>query len=146
MDNRCDDVERNNWRISRRRLLQSTLGAGVGLGVAGTLDLRAEGISDLRARAKKNFKLGIMSSVYGDLPVDEAARQIKADGFSCVVCDFAFADVRFNSLEPDWAAAQGRHDARNAPGSRSSACLATTTSWIPKCREESWVKPGSRPC
>lgn len=50
------------------------------------------------------MKLGIVSSVYGELPVEEAARQIKADGFSCVLCDFAFADVHFDPLEPDWAA------------------------------------------
>ena len=57
------------------------------------------------ARARKNLKLGIMTNVYADLPLDEAARQIKADGFTGVVSDLAFADVRFNPLEPDWTAA-----------------------------------------
>jgi sugar phosphate isomerase/epimerase len=70
------------------------------------LKVKAEGNSDLRARVRKNLKLGIMSSVYADLPVDEAARQIKADGFNCVVSDFSFADVHYNPLEPDWAAAR----------------------------------------
>ncbi len=95
---------KTNFHLTRRGLMQMALGAGLGL--AGPSIARAEYGSDLRARARKNLKLGIMSSVYGDLPVDEAARQIKADGFSNVVCDFAFADVRFNPLEPDWAAAR----------------------------------------
>jgi sugar phosphate isomerase/epimerase len=86
--------------------LESALGAGVGLGFSGSLKLRAEDHADLRARAQKNLKLGIMSSVYSDLRVDEAARQIKADGFSNVVSDLSFADVHFNPLEPDWAAAR----------------------------------------
>jgi len=93
-----------NLHLTRRGLMQVALGAGLGL--AGPSIARAEYGSDLRTRARKSLKLGIMSSVYGDLPVDEAARQIKADGFSNVVCDFAFADVHFNPLEPDWAAAR----------------------------------------
>ncbi len=68
--------------------------------------LHASEDPDLRAKARKNFKLGIMSSVYADLPVEVAARQIRADGFGCVVCDFAFADIHFNPLEPDWSAAR----------------------------------------
>jgi sugar phosphate isomerase/epimerase len=40
------------------------------------------------------------------MPLDEAARQIKADGFTGVVTNFTFADVRFDPLEPDWAAAR----------------------------------------
>ena len=94
----------SDLRLSRRGLIQAALGAGLGL--AGAAIARAQVSSDLRARARKNLKLGIMSSVYGDLPVDEAARQIKADGFSNVVSDFTFADVHFNPLEPDWAAAR----------------------------------------
>lgn len=90
--------------ISRRGLIQVALGAGLGL--AGPLTVSADDGSDLRARARKNLRLGIMSSVYADLPVDEAARQIKADGFRNVVSDFSFADVHFNPLEPDWAAAR----------------------------------------
>ncbi len=95
---------KSTFNLTRRGLMQVALGAGLGL--AGPSIARAEYGSDLRARARKNLKLGIMSSVYGDLPVDEAARQIKADGFSNVVCDFTFADVHFNPLEPDWAAAR----------------------------------------
>jgi sugar phosphate isomerase/epimerase len=68
--------------------------------------LRAAAQPELRARAKKNLKLGIMSSVYADLPVEEAARQIRADGFRGVVTDYSFADVRFDPLEPDWCAAR----------------------------------------
>ncbi len=53
----------------------------------------------------KNLRLGIMSSVYGGLPVAEAASRIKADGFTNVICDLAFADARFDPLEPDWKTA-----------------------------------------
>ncbi len=94
---------KSDFHLTRRGLMQAALGAGLGL--AGAAIARAQDNSELRARARKNLKLGIMSSVSGDLPVEEAARQIKADGFSNVVCDFAFADVHFNPLEPDWAAA-----------------------------------------
>jgi sugar phosphate isomerase/epimerase len=52
------------------------------------------------------MKLGIMSSVYAELPMDDAAKRIAADGFRAVVTDFRFADVGFNPLEPDWHAAR----------------------------------------
>ena len=100
--------ERNtSMSVTRRAWLgaAAATAAGLGLVVAGPSSLRAAAGPELRARARKNLKLGIMSGVYADLPVEEAARQIKADGFSNVVCDFAFADVRFNPLEPDWSAA-----------------------------------------
>jgi sugar phosphate isomerase/epimerase len=60
--------------------------------------------SDLKARAKKNLKLGIFSSVYAELPLEEAARRIKEDGFSCVVFDYRFKDVALDPLAPDWDA------------------------------------------
>ena len=100
----ANEARKSNLRLSRRGLIQVALGAGLGL--AGASIVKAEDNSDLRAMARKNLKLGIMSSVYADLPVDKAARQIKADGFSNVVSDFAFADIHFNPLEPDWAAAR----------------------------------------
>jgi sugar phosphate isomerase/epimerase len=89
---------------SRRAWLEIT--AAAGLSLAAPSLVRAAPGPELRGKARKNLRLGIMSSVYADLPVDDAARQIQADGFSCVVTDFAFADVRFNPLEPDWAAAK----------------------------------------
>jgi sugar phosphate isomerase/epimerase len=60
---------------------------------------------DLPAKAKKNLKLAIFTGVYADLPLEEAARKIKADGFSAVVLEGIFADVRFDPLAPDWKAA-----------------------------------------
>jgi len=60
----------------------------------------------LKAKAKKNLKLAIFGLVYAGLPVEEAARQMKADGFSGVIHNFVFADVRFDPLAPDWAAAE----------------------------------------
>ncbi len=90
--------------LSRRAWLE--VAAAAGLGLAAPSLVRAAAGPELRAKARKNLKLGIMSNVYADLAVEEAARQIKADGFACVVTDFAFADVRFNPLKPDWAAAK----------------------------------------
>ncbi len=60
---------------------------------------------DLKAKAKKNLKLAIFTGVYAGLPLEEAARRIKADGFSAVVLEGNFADVRFDPLAPDWRAA-----------------------------------------
>lgn len=87
--------------LRRREILKIAGAAGVGL-----LGTRGSAAADLRARAMKNLKPGIMSAVYRDLPLDEAARRIQADGFAGVVTDFAFADVGFNPLEPDWTAAR----------------------------------------
>ena len=61
---------------------------------------------DLRARAKKNLKLAIFTGVYAGLPLEEAAKRIKADGFNVVVLEGIFADVRFDPLAPDWDAAK----------------------------------------
>jgi sugar phosphate isomerase/epimerase len=57
---------------------------------------------DLRARARKNLKLGVFTGVYASLPLEEAARRIAADGFHGVVLEYAFADVRFDPWAPDW--------------------------------------------
>ena len=61
---------------------------------------------DRRAKAKQNLKLGIHSAPYAGLPVEEAAKRIKADGFTGVLTDYRFADVRFDPLAPDWVAAK----------------------------------------
>jgi sugar phosphate isomerase/epimerase len=60
---------------------------------------------DLRAKAKKNLVLGIDAGVYRKLPLEEAARRIKEDGFTGVLTNYGFADVRFDPLKPDWSAA-----------------------------------------
>jgi len=60
---------------------------------------------DLKAKAKKNLKLAIFTGVYAGLPLEEAAKRIKADGFSGVALEGNFADVRFDPLAPDWQAA-----------------------------------------
>jgi sugar phosphate isomerase/epimerase len=99
---------------SRRDWLK-TVGA-VGLGLLGAPALATA--DDLKAKAHKNIKLGIMSGVYGGLPVAEAARKIASDGFSCVVCDFTFADARFDPLAPDWKVASKITGALEAEGVR----------------------------
>ena len=60
---------------------------------------------DVKAKAKQNLKLAIFTGVYAGLPLEEAAKRIKADGFSAVVLEGNFADVRFDPLAPDWKAA-----------------------------------------
>lgn len=60
---------------------------------------------DLKAKVKKNLKLAIFTGVYASLPLEEAAKRIKADGFSGVALEGNFADVRFDPLAPDWKAA-----------------------------------------
>jgi sugar phosphate isomerase/epimerase len=85
-----------------RRDWLKVLGAS-GVGLLASAQSRAS--EDLRSKARKNLKLGIMSNVYADLPLAEAEWQIKADGFTGVVTDFTFADLRFDPLEPDWTAA-----------------------------------------
>jgi sugar phosphate isomerase/epimerase len=57
---------------------------------------------DLRAKARKNLKLGIFTSVYARLPLEEAARRMAADGFQGVVLEYTFADVCFDPWAPDW--------------------------------------------
>lgn len=58
----------------------------------------------LRDKARKHFKLGIFTAVYASLPLDEAARRMKEDGFSCVVLGhgYQFKDIRFDPTNPDW--------------------------------------------
>jgi sugar phosphate isomerase/epimerase len=58
----------------------------------------------LRELARRNIRLGIFTSVYAGLPVAEAARHIHDDGFSAVVLQTSFRDVKFDALKPDWDA------------------------------------------
>jgi sugar phosphate isomerase/epimerase len=81
--------------------------AGTAIVGSPVLSLAAE---DLRAKAKKNLKLAVFTGVYARLPLDEAVKRIKADGFSGVVAEYAFADVRFDPLAPDWQAADKIRD------------------------------------
>lgn len=76
----------------------------VGVALVGSQAIAA-GAEDLKAKARKNLVLGIDAGVYRSLPVEQATRRIKADGFSGVLTNFGFADVVFDPLKPDWAAA-----------------------------------------
>jgi sugar phosphate isomerase/epimerase len=95
--------------IGRRRLLKC-LGAAVGgmaashqlLQAADSAPAKAADALDLRARARQNLKLGIFTGVYGSLPLEDAARRIKEDGFGCVVLQTSFKDVTFDPFKPDW--------------------------------------------
>ena len=82
--------------LNRRDWLRVTGAAALGF------PLVSHAAPDLRARARKNLKLGVFTGVYASLPLEEAARRIAADGFQGVVLDFAFADVKFDPWAPDW--------------------------------------------
>ena len=82
--------------LDRREWLKITAAAAVGLPLA------SRAAPDLRARARKNLKLGVFTGVYAGLPLEEAARRMAADGFRAVVLQNAFADVQFDPSAPDW--------------------------------------------
>lgn len=82
--------------LNRRQWLKITGTAAVGL------PLVSYAAPDLRAKAKKNLKLGVFTGVYASLPLEEAARRIEADGFHGVILEYGFADVRFDPWAPDW--------------------------------------------
>ncbi len=86
--------------LSRRDCLKLAGAATVAVPLTGWA---ADG---LKAKAKKNLKLAIFTGVYAGLPLEEAAKRIKADGFGAVVNEGVFADVRFDPLAPDWEAAK----------------------------------------
>jgi len=82
--------------LNRRAWLKLTGTAAVGF------PLLAHAAPDLRAKARKNLKLGVFTSVYAGLPLEEAARRIADDGFHGVVFESGFADFRFDPWAPDW--------------------------------------------
>lgn len=85
--------------LSRREVVRS---AGAGIAAMALPAIGPAHAADLSEKAKKNLKLGIFSSVYAELPLADAVRQIRDAGFKCVVCDFSFKDARFDPLNPDW--------------------------------------------
>jgi sugar phosphate isomerase/epimerase len=101
--------------VSRRDCLKAAGLAAAGLPLLGRLASAAEDGAD-KAAARKYIKLGIMSDVYSGLPLAEAVKRIKADGFVSVVTSYAFADVRFDIGNPEWAAAKKIVDAFEGQG------------------------------
>ena len=85
--------------LSRRDCLKLAGAAALATPLAGWA------ADDLKAKAKKNLKLAIFTGVYAGVPLEEAARRIRADGFRAVALEGVFADVRFDPLAPDWSAA-----------------------------------------
>lgn len=87
--------------LSRRRVLQ---GLGAGLASLGISQVaRAAASAGSKPASAGPFKLGVFTSVYAGLPLDEAARRIREDGFQCVVMQYDFKDVHFDPANPDWA-------------------------------------------
>ena len=100
---RCEESTSRRW--SRRQCLQNMSAALLGASAFEVAGLASRG-ADLRAKAKAQIRLGIDSRVYAELPLEDAVRRIRADGFGSVLTDFAFADVRFDPWKPDWKAAE----------------------------------------
>jgi len=102
MNQQATQVDRGLLRgaLPRRDWLKA-----VGAALLGAPALAAEA-DGWKAKARKNLKLGIFSGVYSGLPLEEAVRRIKAQGFSGVLTNYVFADVRFDPLAPDWKAAK----------------------------------------
>ncbi|MGB9624694.1 MAG: sugar phosphate isomerase/epimerase family protein [Phycisphaerae bacterium] len=89
--------------MTRRQILRAAGAGAAAITLPALPAIAAERTApDLRARARKNLTLGIFTSVYADLPLEEAAKRIRQDGFSCVVFDYRFKDVAFDPLRPDW--------------------------------------------
>jgi len=96
-------------RSTQRPICASTLPRRDWLKIVGAAFLSSQAFGgptdDLRIKARKNLILGIDAGVYRGLPVEEASRRIKQDGFTGVLTNFRFADIRFDPLNPDWSAA-----------------------------------------
>ena len=91
-------------RVCPRRDCLKNMGAAVlGAAAFGTT-VREAAADDLRTKAQ--IKLGIVADIYSQLPLEEAVRRIRADGFSSVLTNFTFADIRFDPWSPDWEAAK----------------------------------------
>lgn len=97
--------------IGRRRMMKSAaavLGAAaLGGRIGSTFGADADSQpAPADGGGKDRFSLGIFTSVYHKMPLEEAARRIREDGFSGVVLEFHFADVQFDPAKPDWAVAE----------------------------------------
>lgn len=91
--------------MSRRDVLRAVGAGAAAITLHGLPAVAAEKAGpDLRTLAKKNLKLAIFTGLYANLPLEEAARKIKEDGFVGVVFEGTFKDVRFDPWAPDWDA------------------------------------------
>lgn len=108
-------------RVSRRRCLKTMGAALLGASAIGASGFAAPAAADLRAKAKSQIKLGVDASVYSKLPLEEAVRQIRKDGFSSVLTGFSFADVAFDPWKPDWKVAERITSCFAAEGVRIAA-------------------------
>ena len=101
----------SNANLNRRELLK-VIGTGAAVAAIGTSICAAE-----PAQVKKKRKpagkltLGIFTSVYSHLPLEEAVKRIKADGFGGVVLEGIFKDVRFDPWSPDFEVLKKMTDA-----------------------------------
>jgi len=105
----------NDHGLSRRDVLKAAAGALVATRALGA---PAE---ERKEKARRNVKLGVHTAPYAGLKVDEAAARMKDQGFSSVLTEYAFADVRFDPLEPDWKAARQITAALERQGLRIAA-------------------------
>lgn len=94
-------------RINRRSWLRAA-GATLAASQLPWLVSPASAAEDttLQAKARQNIRLGVHTGPYISLPLAEAARRIAEQGFTGVLTEYTFADVRFDPLAPDWQAAK----------------------------------------
>lgn len=100
------DRERFEKRVEGSTLLGRRAWLKSAAGLAASAVAAPAMATHIKTKALKNFRHGISANVYGRLPLAEAAARIKADGFRSVLADYRFADVQFDPLKPDWAAAE----------------------------------------
>lgn len=93
-------------RVCSRRECLKNVGAAVLGAAAFGRTVPAAAADDPQAKSKGQIKLGIVADIYSQLPLEDAVRRIRADGFSNVLSNFVFADVRFDPWSPDWEAAK----------------------------------------
>lgn len=85
-------------RCARRDLLKAA--------AALWLSARSAWSGERQAPKASLLKLGVTTQLYASLPLERAVSEIKDAGFQGVLCNYTFADVRFDALNPDWAAAE----------------------------------------
>jgi sugar phosphate isomerase/epimerase len=90
----------NDPILPRRDVLKAVAGVLIGT------QAFAAPADDLKAKARKNVKLGVHTYPYAGLKLEEAAARMKDQGFHGVLTEYTFADVRFDPLAPDWKAAR----------------------------------------
>ncbi|MGZ4988954.1 MAG: sugar phosphate isomerase/epimerase family protein, partial [Limisphaerales bacterium] len=82
--------------FTRRQWIKTTGAATLALPAFASAD------QELKSKAHRNLPLAIFTGTYSQFPLQEAAQKMRRDGFKGVVLQYAFADIQFDPLAPDW--------------------------------------------